>query len=86
MDDDLIEAYIATRSGKKYGGNKSEPYVNKMKNKKVIINDDNPMDIDEEKIRIKKMKDKSKFDTVKSYDIVEDLMSQRANVMYVQIL
>ena len=86
MDDDLIEAYIATRSGKKYGGNKSEPYNNKRKGKNVRMEEDLPMDIDEEKIRIKKMKDKSKFDTVKSYDIVEDLMSQRANVMYVQIL
>jgi hypothetical protein len=44
------------------------------------------MDIDDERIKVRKLKEPSKIDKVKSYNIVEDLEETRSNITLAQIL
>ena len=44
------------------------------------------MNIDEEKIRIKRTKEKSEFEKQTKYDISQDLMNTKANITFAQLL
>ena len=80
------EIYITTRLGKKYGVVKQSesPKGNNIQ-RKVRIEDDE-MDIDEEKLRVRKYREKSRFDNVGPYDIAKDLENARANISIAQLL
>jgi hypothetical protein len=85
-DEDDNEIYVTTRSGKKYGEVKQSesPKENNIR-RKVRIEDDE-MDIDEEKLRVRKYREKSRFDNVEPYDIAKDLENARANISIAQLL
>ena len=84
IDENEDEVYITTRSGKKYGENKSRKQI--PRTRKIKIKEDDAMDIDDERIKVRKFKDPSKIDQMKSYNIVEDLEESRSNITYAQLL
>ena len=82
VDED--EAYIGTRSGLKY--NEKKPRKVQLKTRKIKIKDDDAMDIDDERVKVRKIKEPSKIDKIRSYNIVEDLEEIRSNITLAQIL
>jgi hypothetical protein len=44
------------------------------------------MDIDDERVKVRKIKEPSKIDKIRSYNIVEDLEEIRSNITLAQIL
>ena len=88
ITDDEEELYLTTRSGRTYKPKPEKPVVIK-REKKVKVrqdSDDDMMDVDEEKIKVKRIREKSKIEKMKGYDIVEDLEKSNANITFAQIL
>jgi len=79
---DEEETFVTTRSGKKTHVRSESKKENKLKPK---IEED-PMDVDDEKIRIRKIKNKNEFEKLEEYDIGKDLMNQKANITFGQLL
>src|SRR6266542_1965772 len=89
------EIYVTTRSEKTYKSKtktkeeliKKKSESNKEKELKVKKKkkDDDFIDIDKE-FKVKRNKGDSKFDKIKSYNIGEDLMQQKANIIIAQLL
>jgi hypothetical protein len=95
ISDDEEELFVTLRSGKTYGkGNKYKSTKTKHPSKtkpvkKVKIRDPkdpNEMEIDDERIRVKKYKEPSEIQKLPSYNIVQDLMNSPANATFAQIL
>ena len=79
------EIYVTTRSGKKYGENKPKKVI-LPKVRKIKVKDEDAMDIDDERIKVRRIKEPSRVDKIKPYSIIDDLEETKSNITFAQIL
>ena len=86
--EDEEEVYVTTRSGLKTHKPKSESKKEtKFKRKKrIIVDEDDAMDVNEERIRTKRFREPSVIDQVRPYNIVDDLEKAHSNITFAQLL